>query len=238
MLSKTRTTIISLVAASGFAAAAIAPTVAQAANAAKLCQKGGWRNWLRADETPFANHAACVSYVTHGGVLATVTTSTTRHETLTRVDRPTFQTYRTRVISYMDRGTTFDQIFLSALGSSEIQAGLQNAEGALSQALRQEALGGGEVVISRPSFTTARTSTTSPAGEEIDHTQTSPTTTTTLGPAIIFVGENHSQAFIVAAGTENINTDTHTEFFVNQLYQTSAKTESTYSQTGYVIYPR
>ena len=37
--------------------------------AAKACQKGGWKNWVRADQTPFKNQGACVSYAAHGGVL-------------------------------------------------------------------------------------------------------------------------------------------------------------------------
>jgi hypothetical protein len=36
---------------------------------AKLCQKGGWTNWVRADKTPFGNQGACVSYAAQGGVL-------------------------------------------------------------------------------------------------------------------------------------------------------------------------
>ena len=37
--------------------------------AAKACQKGGWKNWVRSDQTPFKNQGACVSYAAHGGVL-------------------------------------------------------------------------------------------------------------------------------------------------------------------------
>lgn len=36
---------------------------------AKLCQKGGWMNWVRADKTPFANQGDCVSYAARGGTL-------------------------------------------------------------------------------------------------------------------------------------------------------------------------
>ena len=48
-----------------------AATPAQAANdaAAKLCQKGGWQDWVRADQTPFVGQSACVSYSARGGVL-------------------------------------------------------------------------------------------------------------------------------------------------------------------------
>ena len=37
--------------------------------AAKACQKGGWKNWVQADQTPFKNTGDCVSYAAHGGVL-------------------------------------------------------------------------------------------------------------------------------------------------------------------------
>jgi hypothetical protein len=36
---------------------------------AKLCQKGGWKTFVRADQTPFKNQGACVSYAAKGGVL-------------------------------------------------------------------------------------------------------------------------------------------------------------------------
>jgi hypothetical protein len=36
---------------------------------AKLCQKGGWTSWVRADKTAFASQGACVSYAAQGGVL-------------------------------------------------------------------------------------------------------------------------------------------------------------------------
>ena len=36
---------------------------------AKLCQKGGWETWVRADQTTFANQGACVSYAAQGGIL-------------------------------------------------------------------------------------------------------------------------------------------------------------------------
>jgi hypothetical protein len=36
---------------------------------AKACQKGGWKNWVRADQTPFKNTGDCVSYAARGGVL-------------------------------------------------------------------------------------------------------------------------------------------------------------------------
>ena len=36
---------------------------------AKLCQKGGWMNLVRADGTPFASETECVSYGASGGTV-------------------------------------------------------------------------------------------------------------------------------------------------------------------------
>ena len=36
---------------------------------AKLCQKGGFEDWVRSDGTAFANVGACVSYAARGGSL-------------------------------------------------------------------------------------------------------------------------------------------------------------------------
>ena len=205
---------------------------------AKLCQSG-WQSWLRADGTPFANRGACVSYAAHGGILTTFTTSTTSHTTFTRVDLPTIQAYLTRVISSTDAGVTaYDSFFLSSPGSNEVSAAFAAAREALYQALVVESTvppnhGVGAIAISLPALvSSSQTSETVFVGNQPDHTQTSTTTTTTVGPATIFIGPDQSQAFSVVAGTQNINTDTHTESFVNQVYQTTVTNRSTYVLTG------
>jgi hypothetical protein len=40
---------------------------------AKLCQKGGYKDWVRADQTPFKNVGKCVSYAARGGTLTAPT---------------------------------------------------------------------------------------------------------------------------------------------------------------------
>jgi hypothetical protein len=40
---------------------------------AKLCQQGGYEDWVRADQTPFANVGECVSYAAQGGTLTAPT---------------------------------------------------------------------------------------------------------------------------------------------------------------------
>jgi hypothetical protein len=64
-----------------FAAVSLALTVAPASakpgnpkaggnsKAAHQCQHGGWKNLRRADQTPFKNTGACVSYAARGGTL-------------------------------------------------------------------------------------------------------------------------------------------------------------------------
>jgi hypothetical protein len=37
---------------------------------AKLCQKGGWMNFVRADGSHFASEDQCVSYGAHGGTIS------------------------------------------------------------------------------------------------------------------------------------------------------------------------
>ncbi len=61
-------------------------------------------------------------------------------------------------------------------------------------------------------FTTSTTHHTSAGCPP--HTEQSVTTTTTFGPATILIGEDQAFTFFVAAGTLNINSNTHTETFV------------------------
>ena len=50
-------------------------TAAKGGNSAnaKLCHKGGYKNWVRADQTPFKNVGKCVSYAARGGTLTAPT---------------------------------------------------------------------------------------------------------------------------------------------------------------------
>jgi hypothetical protein len=44
---------------------------------AKRCQKGGWQNWRRENQTPFTNQGQCVSYGAKGGTLTAPTIAST-----------------------------------------------------------------------------------------------------------------------------------------------------------------
>ena len=207
---------------------------------AKLCQSG-WLSWLRADGTPFANQGACVAYAAHGGILTTFTTSTTSHTTFTRVDLPAIQAYETQVTSATDDGfgfTAYNDILPAPPDSDEVNAAFASAQDALRQALEVESR-------TRPTAAVAPSRSHLPRSCQVrkrprpcllvsqpDHIQTTTTTTTTIGPATAYVGPDQSQAFSVVAGTQNINTDTHTESFINQLYQTTVTTSSAYLLTG------
>jgi hypothetical protein len=57
-----------------FALGVVAPAVAAGggnSDNAKLCQHGGWQNWVRSDGTRFENTGGCVSYAAQGGTLTT-----------------------------------------------------------------------------------------------------------------------------------------------------------------------
>jgi hypothetical protein len=57
---------------------AILPGVALAKGDAKWseCKKGGWTEWVRQDQTAFADQSECVAYVAEGGTLAKPTPPT------------------------------------------------------------------------------------------------------------------------------------------------------------------
>jgi hypothetical protein len=52
-------------------AVGVAPAAGRGGNSqnAKKCQKGGYKNWVRADQTTFKNVGQCVSYAAKGGTL-------------------------------------------------------------------------------------------------------------------------------------------------------------------------
>lgn len=218
--------------------AGVVPAAAAGGNSdsAKLCQSG-WQSWLRADGTPFANQGACVSYAAHGGILTTFTTSTSSHTTLTRVDQ-SIQVFQTRVLAVTDTFVeAYDQAVSAAPGSAETNAAFEAARLALVAALVVESTtppndGSGVIQTSPPSLVSSTQASQTVVITQLDHSQTSTTTTTTLGPATIFIGPDQSEAFTVVPGTQNINTDTHTESFVTETHRTTVTNAATYLLTG------
>ena len=64
-------------------------------------------------------------------------------------------------------------------------------------------------------------STAQSLGDQFNHDEQTITTSLTSGPDTIFVGTDQASTFFVCAGTVNTNTNTHTEHFIDQLFQTT-----------------
>ena len=69
-LTRMRTVLVALGAACVLTVG-VTPAVAGGGNSAnaKLCQKDGWKQWVRTDQTAFTNQGDCVSYGAHAGTL-------------------------------------------------------------------------------------------------------------------------------------------------------------------------
>jgi hypothetical protein len=149
----------------------------------------------------------------------TFTTSTTHHTTYTRVDLPTIQAYQTTVRAGLGASLVFEQTVAFAPGSAEVQATEAQASAAL------QAAGAGPITGPTPvaQFTTCNTAH---LGDQLNHTEATVTTTASLGPGTILIGDDQSQTFFVQAGTTNYNTNTHTETFTDQIYQQTCTTSA------------
>ena len=75
--------------------------------------------------------------------------------------------------------------------------------------------GGGTFTVAECPFT----GSACPIGTtpQVNHTAVSVSTTTTTGPGTIFIGQCQSQPHVVPAGINNLNTNTHTQTFVDCL---------------------
>ena len=159
-----------------------------------------------------------------GGPTNTFTTSTTRHTTTTRVDLENQTALETRVSGVLDGVVVFDQTLAAAPDSGGVAALIDQANASLAE--------DGACSIAGPVQTSGETSDTELVSEEVTGTQTTVTTDTTFGPATILIGEDQSVTFFVAPGTLNINTNTHTETFVTQTFQTTITTTVHLQLTG------
>jgi hypothetical protein len=166
---------------------------------------------------------------THG-ITFTPTTTTTRIDTFT-----------TEIIGRLNGGTVFDQTFNAAFGDPIVQAGVNAARAAITAA------GGPGVVIVGPtlvSSTTALQNSTSTTLFTHTGTNTTVSTQQTIGPGTLFIGgvpppcpsiaalpsttrpslaacPGQPNTFFVAAGTTNINTNTHSQYFVDESISTT-----------------
>ncbi len=145
-----------------------------------------------------------------GGGTITTTTSTTQSETHTpfTVDNRTSSGVIQNILNGGDR----IQLGFSpgtSLANPRVQAALQAA----LRALPPFPQGASLQLLSR----TPGSGGTSALSIQLDHTETSVTTTTAIGPGTIMIGPDQSQTFFVAPGTTNINTNTHTQSFFNDI---------------------
>ncbi len=152
----------------------------------------------------------CPAAVGGGVVNTTFTTSTSHHET--HVPLTVDQRTSSGVIQNVLNGGDRIQLGFSpgtSLASPRVQAALQAALRALPPFPQGASL---QLLSRTPGSGGSSSKTTQFVG-----TNTSVTTTTTFGPATILIGPDQSQTFFVAAGTLNINTNTHTQSFFNDI---------------------
>ncbi len=165
-----------------------------------------------------------------GESTTTTTTSTTHHQTHTTVNGPDINTYVTRVIGMLDSVLIFDVTVAGDADDPATLAAYADATAALQSA------GGGPVT--GPALTaSSQSNATAQTGEVCTHEEYSVTTTTTFGPAVILIGEDQSETFFVPAGTVNVNTNTHTESFIDDIFQTTMTHSATYALSAAVPTP-
>ena len=151
----------------------------------------------------------------------TITTSTTHHDTFSDIFlNPVRQDlFLTRLTAHIANDTPLvDLVFNMPFGDPVIQNAIDQAKAILNAAAAPNSLSfSGPLLLS--SLETLEGSATNFIQNLLNHTETSVTTSTSFGPATILIGEEQSQTFFVAAGTLNVNTNTHTENFLDKFFQ-------------------
>ena len=160
---------------------------------------------------------------TAGPVNSTQTSSTTEHTTFTRVDVAPVDAFETRVVVERDGAVLLDQVVASPPGSTTFD----QAVAALADAC---SVSGPEVVASSDVPTTVS------LGDVPNGSVDTVTLQETIGASpdgtTIFVGPNRSEPHLVPFGVINENANVHTEFFVNQVFQTTVTHQTTYRFVG------
>ncbi|HUC37330.1 MAG TPA: Ig-like domain repeat protein [Acidimicrobiales bacterium] len=129
----------------------------------------------------------------------------------------------------------YDQTVADAFGSPAGNTAVAQAQAALVAA--------GATTTSGPVLLDSHATTSGPGDpgtttdNVLDHAVTNVTTTDTFGPATILVGPNQSQSFFVQAGTENINQNTGTSFYINVETQETVTNFAHYQLTGQIAVP-
>jgi hypothetical protein len=151
------------------------------------------------------------------------TSSSTESTTRTRVDLANVDQEETRIVATSDGAVVFDQTVAGAVGSPAGVAAVDEARATLASAC----------AVAGPDVSGEETgSTTNQVGEEPNGSTDTVTVEETIGPATVFIGPNKSEPFVLLPGELNININIHTEFFVDQLFQTTVTRRTTYTLTG------
>jgi hypothetical protein len=121
--------------------------------------------------------------------------------------------------------TVFDQTFSTAPNSAEVQAGVDRAVQAAQQATACR--------IDPPALIGQSQSTASPrVGELPNHSEVAVTSTTTCGPARVRTGGDRAQTTVLLEDAVNVNVNTHTETFVDEVFQPTVTSSATYRVAG------
>jgi uncharacterized protein YhjY with autotransporter beta-barrel domain len=158
---------------------------------------------------------------------STFTNSTTAGTTYTRVDLEPIQEYLTRVLGQFGNGTVVFDSSLNVMPSDPaVAAAIAQAQQALTNAGAQKILPPQLIASSTSLSTSVKT------GEAFNHQEQSVSTTQSIGPGTILIGENQSETFFVVGGTTNFNTNTHTETFIDEFFQGTLTISNTFLVLG------
>ena len=160
----------------------------------------------------------------------TITTSTSSSQFLDDTLLPAIRinTYRTRLLGLLQGDGThfYDQTFATPFGDASVTAGVAAAMAVLTGANAGDPLSflGPTLDGSIESLLSSSTATTQIGDPQIT---LSIQLEDTIGPGTIIIGDrdNGGTAFEVLAGTNNINTNTHTHYLFNREIQTTDEYE-------------
>ncbi len=156
--------------------------------------------------------ARAQTIATNPGTALVVTNST--QSTFVNVDTPSTQTvnqFSTTIDATLNGGASvFDQTFALQFSDPTVQAAVTEADAILTA---DKATFGAPVPTSNITALESSLITDVTGTPVLDGNQIV-TTTTTFGPATIFVGENQSEIFNVIAGQTDINVNANNEFDV------------------------
>lgn len=154
-----------------------------------------------------------------GGGTTTFTTSTTTHTTVTETNTGGGGGTTREFLTRLENGSAFDFSLDKALGDPAVRQAVHRALWGARQELETASQGDARIFgIQGLTITKWRGGGSRQLQAEKVSQQFSVTTTQTLGPGITLIGPEQSVTYFVPAGTTNINTNTHTETFLDRLF--------------------